>query len=220
MSERNRASPFLPVLSGSRRRGWRDPGRVPGRGAGTALPEPQEGHCARSANETVPPQAERRTPAFAPTPVIALCAQATHAPDDERRPRGAPPDAWSSSAAGVSQAWAVTTASRQEQHCRYVMSVANESCPPPDRRRCRRVRRPSLTSSAESAMSLTECDVSRPACAGPLLRHGRRPQHWMTVNVVPHLPGSANSPSASRRSVASSLSLSVSSSRDSSATLN
>jgi hypothetical protein len=49
---------------------------------------------------------------------------------------------------------AVTTASRQEQHCRYVMPVANESCPPPDRRRCPRVRRPSLTSSADSAMSL------------------------------------------------------------------
>ena len=33
-----------------------------------------------------------------------------------------------------------------------------------------------------------------------VLRQGRRPQDWMTVNVVPHLPGSANSPSASRRS--------------------
>ena len=53
-----------------------------------------------------------------------------------------------------------------------------------------------------------------------VLRQGRRPQDWMTVNVVPHLPGSANSPSASWRSEASSCSLSVSSSRDSSATLN
>ena len=53
-----------------------------------------------------------------------------------------------------------------------------------------------------------------------VLRQGRWPQDWMTVNVVPHLPGSANSPSASRRSEASSSSLSLSSSRDSSATLN
>ncbi len=53
-----------------------------------------------------------------------------------------------------------------------------------------------------------------------VLRQGRRPQDWMTVNVVPHLPASANSPSASRRSEASSSSRSVSSSRDSSATLN
>ena len=53
-----------------------------------------------------------------------------------------------------------------------------------------------------------------------VLRQGRRPQDWMTVNVVPHLPGSANSPSASRRSEASSSSRSASSSRGSSATLN
>jgi hypothetical protein len=53
-----------------------------------------------------------------------------------------------------------------------------------------------------------------------VLGHGCRPQHWMSVNVVPHLPGSANSPSASRRSEASWSSLSVSSSRASSATLN
>ena len=53
-----------------------------------------------------------------------------------------------------------------------------------------------------------------------VLRQGRRPQDWMTVNVVPHLPGAANSPSACRRSEASSSSLSASSSRDSSATLN
>lgn len=53
-----------------------------------------------------------------------------------------------------------------------------------------------------------------------VLRQGRRPQDWMTVNVVPHLPGSANSPSASRRSEASSSSLRVSSRRDWSATLN
>jgi hypothetical protein len=53
-----------------------------------------------------------------------------------------------------------------------------------------------------------------------VLRQGCWPQDWMTVNVVPHLPGSANSPSASRRSEASSSSLSLSSSRDSSATLN
>jgi hypothetical protein len=46
------------------------------------------------------------------------------------------------------------------------------------------------------------------------------PQLWIRVNVVPHLPGSANSLSASRRSRASSSSLSLSSSRDSSATLN
>ena len=46
------------------------------------------------------------------------------------------------------------------------------------------------------------------------------PQLWIRVNVVPHLPGSANSVSASRRSEASSSSLNVSSSRDSSATLN
>jgi hypothetical protein len=30
-----------------------------------------------------------------------------------------------------------------------------------------------------------------------VLRQGRRPEDWMTVNVVPHVPGSANSPSAS-----------------------
>jgi len=53
-----------------------------------------------------------------------------------------------------------------------------------------------------------------------VLRQGRRPQAWMTVNVVPHLPGSANSPSTRRRSEASSSPLSVSSSRDSSGTLN
>jgi len=40
------------------------------------------------------------------------------------------------------------------------------------------------------------------------------------VNVVPHLPGSANSLSASRRSESSSSALSLSSRRDSSATLN
>ena len=53
-----------------------------------------------------------------------------------------------------------------------------------------------------------------------VLHQCRRPQDWMTVNVVPHLPGSANSPSASRRREASSSSLRLSSSRDSSATLN
>jgi hypothetical protein len=53
-----------------------------------------------------------------------------------------------------------------------------------------------------------------------VLRQGRRPEDWMTVNVVPHLPGSANSASASRRNETSSSSLSVSSSRDSSAALN
>jgi hypothetical protein len=47
-----------------------------------------------------------------------------------------------------------------------------------------------------------------------------RPQLWTRVKVVPHLSGSANSASASRRSEASSSSLSVSSRRDSSATLN
>jgi hypothetical protein len=46
------------------------------------------------------------------------------------------------------------------------------------------------------------------------------PQLWIRVKVVPHLPGSANSASASRRSDASSSSLSLSSRRDSSATLN
>jgi hypothetical protein len=46
------------------------------------------------------------------------------------------------------------------------------------------------------------------------------PQLWIRVKVVPHRPGSANSESASRRSEASSSSLSVSSRRDSSATLN
>ena len=46
------------------------------------------------------------------------------------------------------------------------------------------------------------------------------PQLWIRVKVVPHLPGSANSDSASPRSEASSSSLSVSSRRDSSATLN
>ena len=46
------------------------------------------------------------------------------------------------------------------------------------------------------------------------------PQLWIRVNVVPHLPGSANSVSAARRSEASSPSLRVSSSRDSSAVLN
>ena len=30
-----------------------------------------------------------------------------------------------------------------------------------------------------------------------VLRSGRRPQAWMSVNMVPHLPGSANSRSAS-----------------------
>ena len=29
------------------------------------------------------------------------------------------------------------------------------------------------------------------------LRQGRGPQHWMSVNVVPHLSGSPNSHSAS-----------------------
>jgi hypothetical protein len=46
------------------------------------------------------------------------------------------------------------------------------------------------------------------------------PQLWMRVKVVPHLPGSANSLSASRRSEASSSPLNVANSRDSSATLN
>jgi hypothetical protein len=46
------------------------------------------------------------------------------------------------------------------------------------------------------------------------------PQLWIRVKVRPHLAGSANSDSASRRSKASSSSLSVSSRRDSSATLN
>jgi hypothetical protein len=46
------------------------------------------------------------------------------------------------------------------------------------------------------------------------------PQVWIRVKVVPHLAGSANSASASRRSEASSSSLNVSSRRDSSATLN
>src|SRR5215218_6794410 len=46
------------------------------------------------------------------------------------------------------------------------------------------------------------------------------PQLWIRVKVVPHRPGSANSDSASRRSEASSSSLTVSSRRDSSATLN
>jgi hypothetical protein len=46
------------------------------------------------------------------------------------------------------------------------------------------------------------------------------PQLWIRVKVVPHLPASANSPPAARRSEASSSPLSVSSSRDSSATLN
>src|SRR5829696_3672657 len=45
-------------------------------------------------------------------------------------------------------------------------------------------------------------------------------QLWISVKVVPHLPGSVNSDSASRRSEASSRSLTDSSSRDSSATLN
>ena len=53
-----------------------------------------------------------------------------------------------------------------------------------------------------------------------VLRQGRRPQDWMSVNVVPQRPGSANSLSASRRIEASSSSLTVSSRRDSSATLN
>jgi SAM-dependent methyltransferase len=55
-----------------------------------------------------------------------------------------------------------------------------------------------------------------------ILRPGPQalPQAWISVNVVPHLPGSSNSLSASRRSEASSSSLSISSSRDSSATLN
>ena len=47
-----------------------------------------------------------------------------------------------------------------------------------------------------------------------------RPQLWIRVKVVPHLPGSVSSTSASRRSEASSSSLSLSSRRDSSATLN
>ena len=46
------------------------------------------------------------------------------------------------------------------------------------------------------------------------------PQLWIRVKVRPHLAGSANSDSASRRSKASSSSLNVSSRRDSSATLN
>jgi hypothetical protein len=53
-----------------------------------------------------------------------------------------------------------------------------------------------------------------------VLVHGRRPQAWMSVNVVPHLTGSTNSRSASWRSAARSSRLSVSSSRDSRATLN
>jgi hypothetical protein len=52
------------------------------------------------------------------------------------------------------------------------------------------------------------------------LGQGRLPQDWMSVKVVPHLPGSANSSSACPRSEASSFSLSISSSRDSSAMLN
>jgi len=43
-----------------------------------------------------------------------------------------------------------------------------------------------------------------------VLVHGRRPQAWMSVNVVPHLPGLANSRSASQRSAVSSASLSIS----------
>jgi hypothetical protein len=46
------------------------------------------------------------------------------------------------------------------------------------------------------------------------------PQLWIRVKVVPHLPGSANSLSASRRSELSSSLLNVVSSRDSSAALN
>ena len=52
-----------------------------------------------------------------------------------------------------------------------------------------------------------------------LLRQGRTPQHWMSVNVVPHLPGSANSHSASERNAARSSAPTISFSRDSSATL-
>src|SRR5688500_19507063 len=45
-----------------------------------------------------------------------------------------------------------------------------------------------------------------------ILVHGRRPQAWISVNVVPHVTGSTSSRSASWRSAARSSRLSVSSS--------
>ena len=65
-----------------------------------------------------------------------------------------------------------------------------------------------------------EAIAEPPAWAAATSQPSSLPQLWIRVKVVPHLPGSANSVSASRRSEASSSSLSVSSSRDSSATLN
>ena len=68
----------------------------------------------------------------------------------------------------------------------------------------------------ELAVSLVVAGGARRVSSQP----STLPQLWIRVKVVPHLPGSANSASASRRSEASSSSLSVSSRRDSSATLN
>jgi hypothetical protein len=68
-----------------------------------------------------------------------------------------------------------------------------------------------------------QADVCRPAsprALGATPQPSSLAQLWMRVKVVPHLPGWANSASASRRSEASSPSLNVSSSRGSSATLN
>ena len=55
---------------------------------------------------------------------------------------------------------------------------------------------------------------------GVLHQPATLPQLWITAKVVPHLPGSASSVSASRRSEARSSSLTASSSSGSSATLN
>ena len=86
-----------------------------------------------------------------------------------------------------------------------------------------RVAAPRRDSRFSSVSSLSRAWTRTPACtvkrAAPS-QPSTLPQHWIRVKVVPQRPGSASSDSASRRSEASSSSLSVLSRRDSSATLN
>jgi hypothetical protein len=76
------------------------------------------------------------------------------------------------------------------------------------------------SSSAAGPMPTRSPRSGRPGIGAVISQASSVPQLWIRVKVVPHLPGSANSLSASRRSETSSSALNLSSSRDSSATLN
>jgi hypothetical protein len=101
---------------------------------------------------------------------------------------------------------------------------ARSGAPPlPLASRTQRERRSESRSASPSAagpMPTRSPRSGRPGSGAAISQPSSVPQLWIRVKLVPHLLGSANSLSAWRRSEASSSPLNVSSSRDSSATLN